>query len=119
MSETTEIRRVGIVFPVTVFAVVVVAAVALSVALFSPGTSAFNVAEAVEAVPGSHTMSLLEAELAEKERSPERAIEGYLKAIKQGERPPQAIRRVVQLLNENGRTAEADRLVQDLIEQHP
>ena len=59
------IRRVGVVFPVSIFAVVVVAAVALGAALFSPGTSAFNVAEAVEAVPGSHTMSLLEAERAQ------------------------------------------------------
>lgn len=59
------IRRVGIVFPAAIFAVVVVVAVAVGAALFSPGTSAFNVAQAVEAVPGSHTMSLLEAERAQ------------------------------------------------------
>jgi hypothetical protein len=44
---------------------VAVIAVAVGAALFSPGTSAFNVAQAVEAVPGSHTMSLLEAERAQ------------------------------------------------------
>jgi hypothetical protein len=59
------IRRVGVVFPVAVFAVVAVVAVAIGVALFSPGTSAFNVAQAVEVVPGSHTMVLLEAERAQ------------------------------------------------------
>ena len=56
------IRRVGIVFPVAVFAVVAVIGVAVGAAVFSPGSGAFNVAQAVEAVPGSHTMALLEAE---------------------------------------------------------
>ena len=59
------IRRVGIVFPVAVFAAVAVIGVAVGTAVFSPGSSAFNIAEAVEAVPGSHTMALLEAEHAQ------------------------------------------------------
>ena len=56
------IRRVGIVFPVTVLAVLAVIAVAIGARVFAPGSGAFSVAEAVEAVPGSHTMALLEAE---------------------------------------------------------
>ena len=56
------IRRVGIVFPVTVIAVLAVIAVAIGARVFAPGSGAFSVAEAVEAVPGSHTMALLEAE---------------------------------------------------------
>jgi hypothetical protein len=56
------IRRVGIVFPVAVFAAVAVIGVAVGAEVFSPGSGAFNVAQAVEAVPGSHTMALLESE---------------------------------------------------------
>jgi hypothetical protein len=56
------IRRIGIVFPVAVFAVLAVIGVAAGAAAFSPGSGAFNIAQAVEAVPGSHTMVLLEAE---------------------------------------------------------
>jgi hypothetical protein len=56
------IRRVGIVFPVAVFAALVVIGVAVGAAVFGPGPGAFNVAQAIEAVPGSHTIALLEAE---------------------------------------------------------
>jgi len=56
------IRRVGIVFPVAVFAAVAVIGVAVGAQVFSPGSGAFNVAQAVEAVPGSHTMALLQSE---------------------------------------------------------
>ncbi len=56
------IRRVGIVFPVAVFAAIAVIGVAVGAAIFGPGSGAFNVARAVEAVPGSHTIALLEAE---------------------------------------------------------
>lgn len=56
------IRRVGIVFPVAVIAVLAVIGVAVGAEVFNPGTSAFNVAQAIEAVPGSHTMALLETE---------------------------------------------------------
>jgi len=59
------IRRVGIVFPVAVFAVLAVIGVAVGAAVFGPGSGAFNVAQAVEAAPGSHTIALLEAERAQ------------------------------------------------------
>jgi hypothetical protein len=36
--------------------------VAVGAAVFGPGSGAFNVAQAIEAVPGSHTIALLEAE---------------------------------------------------------
>jgi hypothetical protein len=36
--------------------------VAVGAAVFGPGSGAFNVARAMEAVPGSHTIALLEAE---------------------------------------------------------
>jgi hypothetical protein len=47
---------------VAVFAVVAVGGVAVGAAVFGSGSGAFNVAQAVEAVPGSHTIALLEAE---------------------------------------------------------
>jgi hypothetical protein len=59
------IRRVGIVFPVAVFAVVAVLGVAVGAAVFGPGSGAFNIAQAVEAGPGSHTIALLEAQRAQ------------------------------------------------------
>jgi len=40
----------------------VVIGVAVGAAVFGPGSGAFNVAQAIEAVPGSHTIALLEAE---------------------------------------------------------
>jgi hypothetical protein len=60
-----RIRRVGIVFPVAVIAAVAVIGVAVGAEVFAPGSGAFNAAEAIEAVPGSHTMALLEAERAQ------------------------------------------------------
>jgi hypothetical protein len=59
------IRRVGIVFPVAVFASVAVIGVAVGAAVFGPESGAFNIAQAVEAAPGSHTIALLEAERAQ------------------------------------------------------
>ena len=59
------IRRVGIVFPVAVFAVIAVGGVAVGAAVFGPGAGAFDIAQAVEAGPGSHTIALLEAERAQ------------------------------------------------------
>jgi hypothetical protein len=50
------------VFPIAVFAAVAVIGVAVGAEVFAPGSSAFNIAQAVEAVPGSHTMALLEDE---------------------------------------------------------
>ena len=59
------IQRVGIVFPVAVFAAVAVAGVAVGAAVFGQGSGAFNIAQAVEAAPGSHTIALLEVERAQ------------------------------------------------------
>ncbi|HLI42647.1 MAG TPA: lytic transglycosylase domain-containing protein [Streptosporangiaceae bacterium] len=56
------IRRVGIVFPAAVIAVMVIAGVAVGAELLAPGSGAFSAAEAIEAVPGSRTVALLEAE---------------------------------------------------------
>ena len=44
---------------------IVVVGVAVGAALFGPGSGAFNIAQAVEAGPGSHTIALLEAERAQ------------------------------------------------------
>jgi hypothetical protein len=55
-------RRFGIVFPAAVIAAIAVIAVAVGAVVFAPGSGAFSAAEAIEAVPGSHTMALLEAE---------------------------------------------------------
>ena len=41
---------------------IVVIAVAVGASAFSPGTSAFSAVQAIELVPGSHTMAALEAE---------------------------------------------------------
>ena len=59
------IRRVGIVFPVAVFAVVAVIGVAVGARVFAPGSGAFSAVDALEAVSGSHTLDLLEAERAQ------------------------------------------------------
>ncbi len=56
------IRRFGIVFPAAVIATVAVIAVAVGGKVFAPGSSAFSAVEAIEIVPGSHTMAALEAE---------------------------------------------------------
>jgi len=56
------IRRFGIVFPAAVIAAIVVIGVAVGAQVFAPGSGAFSAADAIEAVPGSHTMALLEAE---------------------------------------------------------
>jgi resuscitation-promoting factor RpfB len=50
------------VFPVAVGAVLVVIGVAVGVQLLAPGSSAFSAVQAIEQVPGSNTMTLLEAE---------------------------------------------------------
>jgi hypothetical protein len=56
------IRRFGIVFPAAVFALVAVLTVAVGGKVFAPGTGAFSAVQAIEMVPGSHTMTALEAE---------------------------------------------------------
>jgi hypothetical protein len=59
------IRRFGIVLPVALFALIVVIGVAVGASVFSPATSAFSAVQAIEVVPGSHTMAALEAERAQ------------------------------------------------------
>jgi hypothetical protein len=59
------IRRFGLVFPVTIFAVIAVAGVAVGGKLFAPGSSAFGAVQAIGVVPGSHTMAALESERAQ------------------------------------------------------
>jgi len=59
------IRRFGIVFPAAVIALVAVAGVAAGGKIFAPGSSAFSAVQAIEMVPGSHTMAALEAERAQ------------------------------------------------------
>ena len=56
------IRRFGIVLPAAVIATVAVIAVAVGGKVFAPGSSAFSAIQAIEIVPGSHTMAALEAE---------------------------------------------------------
>ena len=56
------IRRFGIVLPTAVIALIVVIGVAAGASAFRPGTSAFSAVQAIEMVPGSHTMAGLEAE---------------------------------------------------------
>ena len=56
------IRRFGIVLPAAVFALVAVIGVAVGGKVFAPGTGAFSAVQAIEMVPGSHTMAALEAE---------------------------------------------------------
>ena len=55
-------RRFGIVFPAAVFALVAVIGVAVGGKVFAPGSGAFSAVQAIEMVPGSHTMATLEAE---------------------------------------------------------
>ncbi len=59
------IRRFGVVFPAAVFALVTVIGVAVGGKAFAPGTSAFSAVQAIEMVPGSHTMAALQTEHAE------------------------------------------------------
>ena len=56
------IRRFGIVFPAAIVAVIAVIGVAVGAKVFAPGSSAFSAVQAIEMVPGSHTMAALDAE---------------------------------------------------------
>ncbi len=56
------IRRFGIVLPAAVFALVAVIGVAVGGKVFAPVSGAFDAVQAIEMVPGSHTMATLEAE---------------------------------------------------------
>src|SRR5580704_1800411 len=59
------IRRFGIVFPAAVIATVAVIVVAVGAKVFAPRSGAFSAVQAIEMVPGSHTMAALEAERAQ------------------------------------------------------
>jgi tetratricopeptide (TPR) repeat protein len=76
-------------------------------------------AEAANRRPDWSRVPLLEAAIAEQERRPERATEAYLRAIDRGERQPTVIRRVVELLNSQRRFADAERVIQRLLDQGP
>jgi hypothetical protein len=56
------IRRFGIVFPAAIVAVIAVTGVAVGAKVLAPGSSAFSAVQAIEMVPGSHTMATLDAE---------------------------------------------------------
>jgi hypothetical protein len=59
------IRRFGIVFPAAVIATVAVIAVAVGAKVLAPRSGAFSAVQAIEMVPGSHTMVELETERAQ------------------------------------------------------
>ena len=59
------IRRFGILFPAAVIATVAVIAVAVGAKAFAPRSGAFSAVQAIEMVPGSHTMAALETERAQ------------------------------------------------------
>jgi hypothetical protein len=56
------IRRFGIVFPAAVIATVAVIVVAVGAKVLAPRSGAFSAVQAIEMVPGSHTMAALETE---------------------------------------------------------
>jgi hypothetical protein len=56
------IRRTGIVFPVAVIAAVAVIAVAVTSYVLAPGSTSVGAAAAIEAIPGSHALAVLETE---------------------------------------------------------
>lgn len=76
-----------------------------------------HLVEAGNLRPAWSRVALLAAHLCEQEGDEELAIEQYLRAVNLGERNPQAIRRLVQLLAERQRYAEADRVLRT-IEEH-
>ena len=59
------IRRFGIVVPTAAIALILVIAVAVGGKLFPHGSGAFSAVDAIEMVPGSHTMAALETERAQ------------------------------------------------------
>lgn len=76
-----------------------------------------HLVEARNLRPAWSRVALLAAHLCEQEGNEELAIEQYLRAVNLGERNPQAIRRLVQLLAERQRYAEADRVLRTIEEQ--
>src|SRR5205809_211587 len=66
--------------------------------------------------PGWSRVPVLEAGLEELDDNPERAVECYQRALELGNRQPAIIRRVVQLLFERRRYAEAEQVIRKLLE---
>ncbi len=64
-QTSSLVRRYGLIFPAAVMAAIMVIGVAVGARIFAPGSSTFSAVQAIEAVPGSHTMALLEAERAQ------------------------------------------------------
>jgi tetratricopeptide (TPR) repeat protein len=69
--------------------------------------------------PAWSRVPLLEAAIAELEGDVEGVIKGYRAAIERGERRPEVVHRVVQLLAERRRFLEADQILRKLPEQGP
>ena len=67
--------------------------------------------------PSWSRIPLLEAEVCELENNPEKALEKYQAALERGETRPLVLRRMLQLLYEQGRYAEASTLVRRLPKQ--
>lgn len=78
-----------------------------------------QLAEAAKLRPHWGPIALLDAELCEREGNRDRAIERYREAVMQGERQPPVVRRVVQLLHERHRYAEAEEMLRQLQEETP
>src|SRR5262249_3908796 len=76
--------------------------------------------EAAARRPAWGRVPLLQAQLAELEGNTDRAIDDYLRAVVElGEREPDAVRRLVQLLYSRRRYLEADQAIRKLQEQAP
>lgn len=69
--------------------------------------------------PGWSRVPLALAKASELESSPDRAIEHYLRTIELGDRQLDVVRRLVELLSERRRYAEADLVIRKLPEQTP
>jgi tetratricopeptide (TPR) repeat protein len=76
-------------------------------------------AEVAERRPLWSRAALLQAVLDELDGDPDKAAEDYLQAVKRGERRPEILRRLLGLLYERRRYAEAEQVLRDLREQVP
>jgi tetratricopeptide (TPR) repeat protein len=81
------------------------------------GEARQRLAEVAAQRPAWARVPLLEAGLEELDGNLERAVESYQRAIELGNRQPGIIRRVVQLLFERRRYAEAEQIIRKLLEQ--
>jgi len=75
--------------------------------------------EAAKNRPNWSRVPLLQATILEQEGDSEEAIKYYQQAVRQADRPPQAIRRLVQRLYEHRRFVEADEVLRGLSEETP